>query len=263
MISAFYWIMGNMGDAIIKDITNHPQKSLALLIVAIMSGYTFKKGSDICIPKTNENELFTSGGVKNTLGIIKKLNPIDVEKTATHEAGHALLHCVVDDLPDAFHVKINETTASGALGYVSGFKQIEIVERSNFSYWHMLMLLAGGYAERFRYGDNTMGATSDNEKWMKVAKDYLINDLETVFYPAPSTYYESQSNNQKLEELRQQQLEILNKFFIHNEGVFYEFVEKLINKNCLNKREIQPLLDKVVLTEEIKPLKFKAKSKAD
>ena len=186
----------------------------------------------------------------------QKLNAADLRVTAVHEAGHALMHGVLDYFPESLSASINKqalrTAASGAVmvgGRVRVLQENRAHHYQPFIEWEMLFSLAGQEGEKALNGLSSMGASSDIESWYCLAKYYLSSGCSRLLYfPSPETGWEEKTNRKSLEIMLDRQRKILSRFFRENRYLLEELSELLSDRERLNADELKPILQKVVRT---------------
>ena len=180
----------------------------------------------------------------------KSLSEKDKKYTAVHEIGHAIFYAYLKKIPDDFRVVINNES-KGVLGYVTFFENGTIVEEKKYAEWLMFVYLAGNRAEKFIYGDSTLGGMSDYHSWCQLAKKYLKNGNKGVFYINPENEYEHQENQQKMEDLKLSQEKIIDDFFKENKELIIEFSDTLMKKGNMSKKDCAPFFEKVNIIKGI------------
>lgn len=92
------------------------------------------------------------------------------------------------------------------------------LEESVFAEWDMLALLAGKVGESRLMGEttSTLGSSSDFTRWLDIAKTYLSNHYDGIYYPEPKNEFEQKHNVERLSVLHKAQTARLNELFDQN-----------------------------------------------
>jgi len=237
------WVLGFYGDVLYNWSLNNKSESIAVFISVVVSFLAFRNVfKKEYIPK--ESGKFSSAEKP------KPLSEKDKRYTAVHEVGHAIFYAYLKKIPDDFRVVINNES-KGVLGYVTFFENGTIVEEKKYAEWLMFVYLAGNRAEKFIYGDSTLGGMSDYHSWCQIAKKYLKNGHKGVFYINPENEYEHQENQQKIEDLKLWQEKIIDDFFKENKELIIKFSNALMEKGNMSKKDCDPFFKKVNIIKEI------------
>lgn len=145
---------------------------------------------------------------------------------------------------------INENEShDGVLGYVSGIYSAHRLNDKTYTEWFMLVLLAGRVGENIAFDQNSSGSSSDHQRWLEIAKCYLTNHLDGIFYIDPKTEFKFNRNEEKFEQLRKKQLEMLTALFSKNLAVFNALSNQLLETKLLTRDDLIPLLAKVEIPD--------------
>ena len=103
----------------------------------------------------------------------RKIHPLELTRTAIHEAGHAILVYYLHPLDDVF--KVSVVTRSGTLGVVHHQQIVEMSDRDYTYYESSITVSLGGYAaEKLSYDTTTSGCTSDFKNAMNLASHMVF-----------------------------------------------------------------------------------------
>ena len=178
----------------------------------------------------------------------RKSTDRDRRYAAAHEAGHTLVYAALDPLPDDVQMTIlDQSDATGTLGFVTRVKGPHQLEESVFAEWDMLVFLAGKIGESRLIGETTLGSSSDFTRWVDVAKTYLSNHYDGIYYPEPKNEFEQKHNVERLSALHKAQTARLNELFDQNAGLLRELNDALLEKRTLPRDELVPFLSRVAL----------------
>lgn len=258
---AFYlimlWLIGQSGDALYRWAQTNPNdawvSAVSLIIVLIIGRF--------CSRLTDHSKNVTTWkGTVATMAMASTSKPIPTERdfryVAAHEAGHVLVYAALGCLPDGVAVSVNDRADhNGALGSVMGLNSPHLLQEKSLAEWQMLVSLAGQIGEQRLMGNSTLGSVDDLARWLNVAKQYLSNHYQGIFYPEPKNNLELKMNEEKLSSLQAKQLAALAQLFDLNAEVFKALSEVLLVKRTLSREELISFLEKVELPEEF-PLPF-------
>ena len=165
--------------------------------------------------------------------------------TAAHEAGHALVYGVLEELPANMKVVIHSASNNGVLGFVAGVEHEHVLFEKTYAEWLMLVLLAGQHGETVVHGESTLGCNGDYARWVSMAQNYLANQHGGLYYPSPQTNREQEHNRAKLEALRAKQTELVRALFDSNAEIFDTLNSTLLETSSLCRDELVTLLKDV------------------
>jgi len=183
--------------------------------------------------------------------------------TATEEAMKTHFDQVIykkaalGSLPKELEIVIKQQFSNGShtLGYINGIDTNHILEEKTYWEWSMLVLLSGEMGEKIAFGGSTFGNHDDYSKWVNIAKKYLSNNFDGIYYPEPETELEQISNNNKLEALQSKQKKLLQQLFDENLSVYHSLRESLIEHKRLDYKQLSSFLKKILLPKDFpKPL---------
>lgn len=258
------WLIGEKGDATKEWVLSNVSGTYILVITSVIVWFIFK----LCYtnePPYQDDLLYSGHGVnlsKNHKlkpnaqlhGPLPELSDRDIEQIAAHEAGHVLVYAAFGCLPPYLEVAINDD-GQNSLGYTKGLTSDDNLHKQTLMEWRMVLLLAGQFGQSFIFFENTGGSESDYSKWMFVAKKYLSNGFDGVFYIDPQNKFEQELNEDKLERLQLKQKTQLNDLFSQNEDLFKELCSELVKKKIMNRADLTPYLSQVVIPKDF-PLPF-------
>lgn len=199
-----FWAVGQFGSEM-KEliITNLNETAIGggffLLLWLILKIY-YK--ADYLYNANIERERTASFTMRGASALPKQTERDD-KYTAAHESGHALVYAALGCLPPGIELVIKDNVGiDGSLGYISGINSDHQLNEKTFSEWLMLVFLAGKYGESFAFGENTLGSTNDHQRWLNLAKTYLSNHFDGIFYSDPQNKFEQELNEEKLKKLQ-------------------------------------------------------------
>jgi hypothetical protein len=246
------WVIGQIGDAAYAEVVAHPSGAILQVVAFFIIITIYRIAQIVPHPQTNQTQYaygYAGSGISLTARISKPTES-DNRFIAAHEAGHALFYAALDNLPDDFEVVAKDHSDSTAnLGFVSGIKNDNLLLDKTFVEWQMLVFLAGKQSELVLLGNTSMGSSNDHEKWLNHARLYLYNGTKGIFYGEPSSKHEIESNEGKLELLRDEQIETIQHFLRINAEVLKELYDELFAKRRLVKDDLSPFLARVVIPD--------------
>ena len=121
---------------------------------------------------------------------------------------------------------------------VSHINVSNVVEEKTYCEWRMHVLLAGQIAEKLIRGFYSTGASSDFTTWQEMAKKYLSNQFNGLYFINPESDFEKCHNMQSFETLRKIQTKNIEEFFELNKSVLLKMCDALEKNKVLNKEEI-------------------------
>lgn len=180
-----------------------------------------------------------------------------MEQTAYHEAGHALFFACLKPYPHNMKMVVRGDYDDTRLGYVTGLGEFEMSPTKSMMEWSMMRYLAGDRATVLFTGDSVSGAGSDHQKWLVRAEQYLEEQYRGTYYAKPKTILEQQANNLLLNQLRDDQIRIVDAFLAANEVVIHDMVGEVLSCDDmkLDRKALAPFMDRVELTSAIPLIK--------
>jgi len=188
------------------------------------------------------------------LDVPTKLNENDLRMTCIHEAGHALLYGILDQIPESLFVQINHKTYDDDRNSVSGFVGSSFKEQAfpcqSFIEWRMLVNLGGLEAEKAILGQFTSGGRSDIKRWYDSAKFYFSCGFsDRLYFPNPEAEWEEKINQETLAFMLSKQRRVLELFFQENLSILNELADALREQNRLKAPDLEPYLKRIVRTD--------------
>ena len=258
------WLIGDKGDATKEWVLTNVSETYILIITFVIIWFIFK----LCFthaPSYQDNLLYSGHGMNLSKdhklkpnvqfnGPLSELSDRDIEQIAAHEAGHVLVYAAFGCLPPNLEVVISDDD-QGSLGYTKGITSNDNLDKKTLMEWRMAVLLAGQLGQSFIFFENTAGSESDYSKWLLVAKKYLSNGFDGVFYIDPQNKFEQELNEDKLERLQVKQKTQLNDLFSQNEDLFKNLCSELVKKKRMNRADLTPYLSQVIIPKDF-PLPF-------
>lgn len=245
------WVIGVVGDEIYVFALEEPAALALLLIVGAVFAATARLSSQ-GLGRQEE-------GAQASLASMRALvmTQHDRRHAAAHEAGHALLYSVLDQVPSGLTLEVSTIpSADGTMGYVGIDGDCNQLVSTEFAQWRMWVCLAGEVGERVLLGHSTLGSTSDHNKWLALAHSYLSCQQRGTFFINPSSKLELEWNSAALDTLRKEQICILETFFERNADVHAELAGAALRAGKMGEEELKPFLSRVVLPEGIRRVSF-------
>lgn len=243
------WLIGHFGGDLYSAVVANPDGaiygSVASAILALMwwALPPIHGRSDSRIGSSQ-----AAGSISGAATAPARPTAVDNRHTAAHEAGHALVYAALMDIPKEVRLVMNSgADQHGALGFITGVPTENMLTQKLFAEWLMLVLLAGKHSEHFLLGDSTLGALSDHQRWLNLARVYLSNHNRGVYYNEPQNEFEHEHNRLKLDALQDEQLHLLQALFEANSAVLQGLADELEKQHCLGYEELIPILSRVSL----------------
>ena len=233
----------------IKDYaTSNPQIMISLFVGILFSTIIYKT-----IFKNNGSHSMAHGVSEGPVGFSSsssiphenKFNlnkEKEIEFTAIHEAGHAMIHAALKRLPDNF--EINILGDSRSLGFVRGYSENDLRMMKD-KRWFMYMTLGGNCAELLYLKDGVFGSKSDLRRWEALAANMLIHSKEVHYFSDPKNNLEINHNANVLKKLRKGQSKNIVRFFKKNHDVMDRLIEELKERKVLKKEDFSKYLSEI------------------
>lgn len=169
------------------------------------------------------------------------------DRTAIHEAGHALLYAALDPLPPNFKVCVAQTMGADdtIAGFVARDRKKDSNNTANYLEWRMLMALAGVEAEYVVFGDPGEAGAGDYEDWQKAAKTWLKKGHGESYYLDPKSNAEAASNRDVLTRLKFAQTATVRAFLREHEQLLQSMAGEIRKRECSELEELRQYLVKV------------------
>jgi len=218
------------------ELKNHPELLLPASVILITGYLGFKYLLDSSI-HLNESEYapYTSSGPNSTL------THTDIKTVAAHESGHLIMCFFYGCIQPDFKAQIflgGHPDIPYVSGMVSHIPVSNVVEEKTYCEWRMHVLLDGQIAEKLIRGFYSTGASSDFTTWQEMAKKYLSNQFNGLYFINPESDFEKCHNMQSFETLRKIQTKNIEEFFELNKSVLLKMCDALEKNKVLNKEEI-------------------------
>ena len=240
---AALWSVREMGKEIIGIVSENPAHSI---MFAAAIGITFN------ILKQCSSTRFQSrfDPVLDAASSKFFLSGRERRLCAVHEAGHAALCAALQDLPSTFEVQISDHwNRNGPLGFVRFNAREMLLPRREVLYWQMLLLLAGGAAERQILGADSASKQSDAIEWEHLARTYLLSFETGSFFSEPKTMVEADWNSRKLKELQAELRGWLKAFMQVNDDKVRVIAAHLELKGRMTRSVAKKLLESIRFEE--------------
>lgn len=232
-----------LGDEVVEMYNSEPmvlfQLSIGLLIVI----YAMKLADGpkrIYVEHTpSRNEPVVATGIPVYLHSDR-----DFEHTCVHEAGHALVHALLDRTPENLIVSVNPRE-NGSLGRVQWWNNFEALKDPDHLLFSMRCDLAGVVAEEVVFGNALCGGVSDMRQWESSAKLYLSSGFGDFFYQLPTNELEVEANSHVLHRMKASQKEAVFDFLSENKETLTKLAAVLGDQKYLERDDIEPYLSRI------------------
>ena len=231
--SVAMWLMRYLGDLLYNLLLRFPRQSatfavaFAVSLIIFLLSFLYK---DTLARETSQ--INDAGPDSEAFG--KKATSLDFRHASVHESGHALVLAAFAKYPLQIEIILhNRLDDNGNLGFLKYKVDEGILFEKTYAEWDMLSLLAGKQGETALIGETAHGSYKDLDKWLRRAKKYLSEHYRGIYYNDPASDYEDKRNEIMLEELKAEQIGMLNLMFEMNIDVLKEISEKLFLKKIL------------------------------
>ncbi len=197
------------------------------------------------------------------MGLTRKDKPSDKDKkiTAFHEAGHALVSYLSDDVPLLEQVSILPRGGSG--GFTEAVPDEEnLIVQKQFLLGQIQFAFGGRIAEEIIFGEPSTGAHDDLGKATEIAENMVIRwGMSDKFVPRTFARdrgplflgrdlhsvknYSDQKQaeiDEEIERILREEYEAAKKLLRENEDKLRKLAEKLLEKEEMERKEIEQLL---------------------
>ena len=228
--------LNNVVEQYYAELKNQPELLLPIFVILTTGylGFKYLLDASIHLSET-EYSLYTSFRANPTL------THKDIKTVAAHESGHLMLCFLYGSIQPNFKAEIflsGHPELPTVSGMVSHIPTHNVVEEKIYCDWRMHVLLAGQIAEKFIRGFYSTGASSDFTTWQEMAKKYLSNQFNGLYFINPESDFEKCHNMQSFETLRKIQTKNIEEFFELNKSVLLKMCDALEKNKVLNKEEI-------------------------
>lgn len=251
--AAALWLIDHLGDGFYWLIVHHRQQVAGFLVAALLVGWIMQRTGE------HDGVRGGSGNAKAGIGIARSLREQgtisdDIRRiTAAHEAGHALVYAALQHRPETLRVELfDDGTHPDAWGAVSCQTDPYQMSRRIVAEWYMLMCQGGRLGERVLHGETTLGADSDQRKWLRAAITFLVNCPERgLYYSGETTRQQHESNDRMLTAMAHEQWHMLARFFDDNLDLLRELSAALYDQGSLGYNELEAFLSRAVVPDEM------------
>lgn len=236
-------------DAMMTFVFANPEQALSYTVTTIFLLYVL----NINLAKYTSYSCSISGeaGVPAALYQRRKLTERDRQVSAIHECGHVMIYALAKVIPSDLRTVIyNSSGSTESLGFVSATRIDHKIQSKSELEFMMYLNLGGIAAEKVRFKEHFSGGSSDIEKWKGFASQYIASGFTPITLEGLAKQdmaLESETGNQRLTSMYQEQLFNLTDFFSNNWKVLNELSDKLLAENELDAEALKPYLERVVI----------------
>lgn len=175
--------------------------------------------------------------------------PVSNEDTllrlAAHEAGHALLYGLGDEIPEDLYLYVDEKSMDALGGAVLVAEEVTIDRATVDQLRFRLLMLAGGAAgEQVRCGSMSLGSHYDFVNFEALAIPYMLAAGCAVI-AEPKAQAEFALNAAAIAQLRTEMIAMAQHVIEENLTVHSELVDRLLGQRELAYDDVLPILAKV------------------
>jgi len=245
--SLILFIVSNFGNDILLFVAESPDKTLEIMLTTVILLFIYKMGGNAEYGTNVAVGISTAKAVKE----VKASTAQDSKYAAAHEAGHVLIYAALGYLPEQITVAIQDNNKDdNFIGYVSALNSKHRLDEAAYYKWFMLVLLAGKIGEKTILEKNTLGNTNDHDRWTDMAKTYLSNHFNGVYYSEVSNQYEQEANDSKINALQGNQTAMIEAFFSLNTETYQSLYLELLDKKSLDREGLLPFMKKITIPDD-------------
>ncbi|WP_274644896.1 hypothetical protein [Pseudomonas serbica] len=180
------------------------------------------------------------------IGPYTKLQKLDAQFVAAHEAGHAIVLALFPHQPDDIAVVMTaDVMGNNNNGWCSSVGLETHITPRGFHELYMILLLAGREAELLFVGEYSICGTTDNDKWLTCARRFLETSPTHIFFRKPASKQEFDFNAEQLEKLKAEHVEIARRLLLANQGLHAQIRDGVLEKGRVEGKELLDLLAQV------------------
>ncbi|WP_338924014.1 hypothetical protein V0M98_38015 (plasmid) [Pseudomonas silesiensis] len=180
------------------------------------------------------------------IGPYTRLQSLDADFVAYHEAGHAIVLGLFPHRPNDIEVVITgQVTGHTNIGWCSSVDLPTHCKPREFSELYMIFLLAGREAEFLCVGEYSVSGTSDNDKWLTAARKFLQSDSRVIFFQKPETKLEFDHNAEQLEKLKAKHVDIARSLLLENKTILETIHDGLLEKGVITGQCLANIISQV------------------
>lgn len=174
-----------------------------------------------------------------------------------HEAGHALCYGLGDGIPDDASVGVDTDSFNLVAGVVTlpQPRDISAISRSLLE-WQLLMLMAGGAAERHFFGEESICGVGDQEAFAKTAAQYLLAGYGEIYTLVAKETAEVEANRNAIRRLRDHYFKVASDFIAANAEACMRLAHLVDAREWLGSEDLVALDLRVSCPEGRWPLRW-------
>ena len=195
----------------------------------------------------------------------RSLTTVELERVAHHEAGHALIACLIKQARKPLKVSIIPRGE-----FALGFSQDQSSDRRLYHQDDILskvaVLLGGRAAEKAIYGDVSTGASDDIEKSTTLLSSYVTKwGMSPSYGPINPTHLYCSEDDNSTNEVRslsntieeivdhtilenKKTLRKIAKKLLKKETIYYKDLKRVIGRENLNKLDMRVFREELILS---------------
>lgn len=236
---------------LLEYVGSHPAEFIVAIMVWML---TWSIGA-IYAPGSKIKPVILAGSLSDFPKEIKQFSKIgpwshlsdwDAKLIAAHEAGHAialgLFPYVQKDCQIVMQMGVDKKYTNGYCRTVQWSNQTGSM---SFHEIEMIILLAGVEAELLCIGERGISGTSDYERFIEEARQYLLRDHRSVFFYNPLNEHEVKHNTDLILDLKRKYQNITRNLLVENRDILDVLREKLLEKGIVKGEEFHELVAKV------------------
>ena len=180
-------------------------------------------------------------------------------RVCLHEAGHAICYGLTEGIPDDASIGIDTDAFSMVAGVVTlpQPRDLTSITRSLLE-WQLLMLMAGGAAERHFLGEESICGSGDQEAFSRTAAQYLLAGYGEIFTMEPKDATELEANRNAILRLRDHYRAVARDFIAKNTETCLYLARLVKEREWIGGDDLAALKLQVTYPEGSWPLRWPA-----
>lgn len=180
------------------------------------------------------------------IGPYTKLQNLDAQFVAAHEAGHAIVLALFPHQPDDIAVVMTaDVMGNNNNGWCSSVGLETHITPRDFHELYLILLLAGREAELLFVGEYSICGTQDNDRWLTWARRFLETSPTHIFFRRPASKQEFDFNAEQLEQLKAEHVDIARRLLLANQAAHAQIRDDVLEKGRIEGKELLDLLAQV------------------
>jgi hypothetical protein len=233
-------------NALLDGLADFSRTVVIIIAVGILQAVLLIFYSQLESIYTDSSKKARREAEKRFIGPYTRLQTLDAQYLAAHEAGHAVILGLFPHPRKNMRVMIQTLTSGDTNnGLCSAPIWLNHHVPVAFAELDMIMLLAGMEAEHMCTGEKAIGGRGDAECWLERAKALLASDTSGIFYSPPANQEELTYNTKLLTTLKAKHQAIAREILEENMDILLQIRDTLLEKGIFRGQELYSLLKQV------------------